>query len=191
MGPSLIVTIDNIFISDLWISFQIYVTLYFNSFNKMAQNWKYLTQIMPIARKCVWWWKNYLKFATSVFSLLIVEVIWMERDCIGSKGMTLLESVAFLEYLWSFWRQHITRRLGWEWILGSRCSRQIQSDTLFLLSLDPVVQVSATSPGPRVSLYINHLASSHYDNGWNWTVRQPQLNVFPYKSCHGHDVSSQ
>jgi hypothetical protein len=37
-----------------------------------------------------------------------------------------------------------------------------------------------------------HHASCHADNELNlWTVSQPQWNVFLYKSCCGHGVSSQ
>ena len=61
---------------------------------------------------------------------------------------------------------------------------------LFLLPPDLDVELSATSPAacpPACS----H-AFCHDDNGLTLgTVSQPQLNVFLYKSCCGHGVSSQ
>lgn len=43
-------------------------------------------------------------------------------------------------------------------------------------------------PAPRPPV-CHH--TSYHNNGLNlWTISQPQLKVFRYKSCHDHDLSS-
>ena len=64
------------------------------------------------------------------------------------------------------------------------------SHTPFPLPVGLNVELSVTSSAP--CLPGHHHAFCHADNALNLlTVSQPQLNVFLYKSCLGHGVSSQ
>jgi hypothetical protein len=69
-------------------------------------------------------------------------------------------------------------------------ARPSGSISLFLLPLNPDLELSATSPAP--CLVACFQASWHNINEQSlWTVRQPQLYAFLYKNCSGHGVSSQ
>jgi hypothetical protein len=62
--------------------------------------------------------------------------------------------------------------------------------SLLLLPADTDVELSAPSPAPYLPAFYH--VSHHENNGLNlWTVSQPQLNVFFYKSYYDHGVSSQ
>jgi hypothetical protein len=52
--------------------------------------------------------------------------------------------------------------------------------SLFLLTADLNVELSATSPAPCLPVF--HHASRHDDN---------RLNAFFYKTCHSYGISSQ
>lgn len=61
--------------------------------------------------------------------------------------------------------------------------------SLFLLPINLDVELSAYFP---TSCWPACHGDFHHDNRLNLlTVSQPQLNVFLYKGCCGHDVSSQ
>lgn len=73
-----------------------------------------------------------------------------------------------------------SRMLLWEWVLRSQMRK---------LDLVPIyVEFSPLSPVPCWPAY--HHASCHDNNGFE-SESQPQLNVFLYKTGHGHAVSSQ
>ena len=79
----------------------------------------------------------------------------------------------------------------WGWVLRSSvlkvCCCGIQSPSVACRSR---CRILSSSPAPCLPAQCDAL--HHDDNGLNlWTVSQPQLNVFLYKSCLGHGVSSQ
>ena len=84
-----------------------------------------------------------------------------------------------------WWRKCVTEGGFW----GLRCSSQAQYLTLFLLSIDP--HGDAALYLSLCSLMCCH-ASCHDDSGLKlWTVSQPQINIFLFKSWRDHGVSSQ
>ena len=109
-----------------------------------------------------------------------------ENDPTGSKEVALLE-------MWTCWSRcgfvGTCASLGVGFEVSDAQARPSVA-LLFLLPADPDVELSAASPVP--CLPTCHHGSHHDNNGLNlWTVRHLQLNVFCYKSCHGHGVSSQ
>lgn len=70
--------------------------------------------------------------------------------------------------MWPYWKKCVIGDGLW----GFKCSSQAQLHSLFLLSVDPDVELSATSPTP--CLPVCH----HNDNRLNlWNVSQAQFNV--------------
>ena len=72
---------------------------------------------------------------------------------------------------------------------SAQCGRNTGSSWL---PSDQDIELLTLSPAACLST-CRHVAH-HDDNGPNWTtetVSQPQLNLFLYKSRHGHSVSSQ
>ena len=64
--------------------------------------------------------------------------------------------------------------------------RQCRSQSFLLVPADQDVELSTSSPAP--CLLAQWHASYHVDNR---NCKLVQLNVFLYKSCCSHDVSSQ
>ena len=63
--------------------------------------------------------------------------------------------------------------------------------SVFLLLMDPVVELLVTSASPCLPAYHHH-ASPHDNNGLNlFSLSQPRLNDSFHKCSHGHGISSQ
>ena len=110
--------------------------------------------------------------------------------------MASIEGVALLEWAWPCWSGC---GLGVGVVLLKKvCHCEAETGALrfqklkavFPMPVDPDVELSATSPAPCLPTY--HHAPHHDNNGLSSeTISQPQFNVFLYKSCCGHGVSSQ
>ena len=116
-----------------------------------------------------WTWRVLLCFLGGVKGVCVCVclLVWMKMAPIESGSGIIL-----LLVVWPSWRKCVTGGRLW----GLKCSSQTQCHSLFLLLMNPDVELSGTSPAP--CLPVCHHASRYDNNRLNLqTITQPQFHL--------------